>query len=155
LAQGAKPYLLMFDEHQQQRDFPYPQLIDGDRTHRGWNGSGPWGDASQVSGICSYRLGLPETAELNTIVVYFRQDDGTEEEPTESTVFTQHGLINFDVIGLENDQELWPPIEKVVGNGKVKRTFNFPRRRFTAIEIVGHTAAGTGPAVVEIELFNR
>lgn len=148
--------------------FAYPQLNDGDLVHQGWDGSGKWGD--QLTGPLLYGLDLTGTpcqdsdgpcgappgkgaVDMNTVVVYSRQDDGARVVPSDSTVFTQHGAINFRIEAQKDGSNEWIVLARVTGNNLVKRTVTFETQRFSRFQVIVEQAASSGPSIVEIEAF--
>lgn len=162
----------------------YTPMTDGDRVHSGWTGTGAWTNLTTnphlyvVDGsgaICLDRFGsCPGTAgqgevDINTIVVYSRQDAASQQEPSDSATFTELGAVDFKIYG-QRDVEpgvTFPTtldaggtlIAAVQGNNLVKRTITFPTQKFSKIVVTVNKAAGgpvqAQPAIVEIEAFNR
>jgi hypothetical protein len=150
--------------------FYYPQLNDGDHVHQGWDGSGKWGN--RISGAAAYSLDLSGAecqdldgacaagpgkggVELNTLVIYSRQDGHKQQEPTETTTFTEHGAIDFHIIGqLENTEE-WLDLATVAGNDLVKCTITVPRGRYWRLQVSVDRAASDGPSIVGLEAYDR
>ncbi len=148
--------------------YAYPQLNDGDHVHRGWDGAGKWGN--QLTGPLLYGLDLSGTncqdsdglcaalpgkgaVEMNTVVVYSRQDDGAQQEPSDSTVFTQHGAIDFRVEAQEENSTDWVELALVQGNNLVKRTVRFSTGRYWRLQVLVERAASDGPALVGVEAY--
>ncbi len=146
----------------------YPQLNDGNVVHAGWDGSGKWG--KELTGYVAYGVDLsgagcvesdgpcaaPEgsgAVEMNTIMVFSRQDDGTQKEPSDTTTFTQHGAVDFDVIAQPDGSEDWVEIGRVSGNNLVKRVFSFPVALYVRVQVRVERAASDGPSVVELEAY--
>ena len=145
-----------------------PQLNDGDAVHAGWDGSGSWG--KELTGPLAYAIDLsgggcvdsngPCAApagtggvEMNTIMVFSRQDDGTQKEPSDTTTFTQHGPINFDVIAQPDGTTDWVVIGRVYGNNLVRRVFSFPAARYSQVQARVDLAASDGPSIVQLEAY--
>ena len=93
---------------------------------------------------------------MTTVVCYCRQDDGTEQEPLDSTVFTKHGAIDFSVQVQHENSSDWIEVTSVTNNKLVKRSFTFPRQRCGRVQIhVTKAASDSGPALVGLEAFNQ
>ena len=154
------------------KQFFYPQLNDGDHVHKGWDGVGRWGDipdgnalyGTDLSGapcresdgsFCAAPAGKG-AAEINTVVCYCRQDDGTQQEPSDTTKFSQHGAIDFHVQVRDESINDWVDVAPLTSNNNlVKRTFTFPPRRCLGVQVWVLKAGGTGPALVGLEAYKR
>lgn len=151
--------------------FYYPQLNDGDHVHKDWDGSGKWGNlAGQIvlygvdltgtqcedsESVCAAPPGKG-AVEMNTAVIYSRQDDGIQQEPGDSTTFTQHGAVNFEVEGQEENNEIdWITLASITGNNLVRRTVTFPARRLWRLQVRVWNGKSTGPALYGFEAYNR
>jgi hypothetical protein len=150
--------------------FAYPQLNDGDHVHRGWDGKGKWGDIPKGNvlygvdisgaacrdsdGFCAAPAGKG-AVEINTVAFYCRQDDGTQQEPSDATTFSQHGAIDFTVLVRSENTSAWTKVASDSGSNLVKRVFTFPPRRCWGVEVSVSKAEGTGPALVGLEAYNR
>jgi hypothetical protein len=151
--------------------YAYPQLNDGDHVHRGWDGSGKWGDTipadAATYGVDLSGAGCIDSdgpcaapaangpALMNSVVIYFRQDKGTEQEPSDTTTFTQHGAIDFVVNMQEERTSAFLPVATITGNNLAKRTVTFPRQRCTGLHVGVNKAASGGPSVVGLEAYDR
>lgn len=151
----------------------YPVLNDGDRVQKGWDGTGKW-SGSWIGANVSYGLDFSGAAcqdrdgpcatpaakgpvLINTVTVYSRQDDSVQQEPSDSSVFTQYGAADFVVLGIEQGKTHWEEIARVSGNNLVKRTLSFPAKWISNLEVLVERSAGSGrsPSIVELEVFNR
>lgn len=149
----------------------YPLLNDGDRVQAGWNGTGKW--TGRMQAPASYGLDLSGAAcqdsdgacatnpgrgavPMNTVVVYARQDDGQRQEPTDATVFTQFGPVDFDIEAWDDAKNDWIILAEIRDNKFVKRTISFPTIRTAHIQVHVHRAAGgSAPAIVELEALQK
>jgi hypothetical protein len=136
---GTSPNTLLFNGN---------FLIDGDRVHLGWNGSGGW-DQYPPDYLDCYLIILGGI-ELNTLIIYCRSDDFVQVEPSDTTTFTQHGAIDFVIDGQDANSNIFN-VAAVSGNNLVMRTLTIPNERYINFWICVSKAASFGPSIVEIE----
>lgn len=163
-AQGVPAYLAT-----QHALFAYPILNDGDRTHKNFDGLGKWGAFPYASysldfsgapckdrdGACA-APGGKGAVEINTVTVYARQDEGSEQEPTDATRFTQSGPVDFRLDILEEGAGGYISLPYIRGNNLVKRTFTFPTKKVRSLYVIVDKAASQEKAsIVEIEVAKR
>jgi hypothetical protein len=130
-------------------EFPCPFLTDGDRTHRGWDGSGPW-DNLPVPDHLDYYIELGSPIEFNTVVVYSRQDDGAQQEPSDIMTFTQYGAIDMIVYAQDQYGNVrW--LADTLGNNLVKRTFTIPQGQYSRLWVDVNHGARHGASLVAVE----
>jgi hypothetical protein len=179
LALGVPAYISARDGNGKYATAAYPILNDGDNVQKGWDGTGKW--TGHVRGTKTYGLDfrsmpchdsdvpgscpLPRAVgkgpiTINTVVVYFRQDEGTEREPDDSTLFSKYGGIVFSVQAneiLPDGTLKWVALAEVGNNHLVKRTITFPTKRIENLLVYVRYPAGTGesPSVVELQAYNR
>ena len=89
---------------------------------------------------------------MNTIVMYCRQDDAGQQEPTDTTTFTQHGAIDFKVFVQDEHRNIFE-VAEVAGNNLVRRTFSVSTAYYEAAWIEVAHAASKGASIVEIQGF--
>lgn len=198
LAQSAPAYTLTWGESTGSGFMFYPGLSDGIRAHANSAADAEkWGPelgfpiqmhvVDLGGGACVDKFGTcaatagKGTADMNTVVVYSMQDAASTQEPSDTSVFTERGAVDFTVYGYvgseagvsEDDAlmhpERWEVIGEVKDNNLVKRTLSFPTKKYAKINVeVSKTAGQTNrnfygyevvdpqkePAIVEIQAFN-
>jgi len=127
---------------------PYPFLTNGDRVH-----AGTWG-AELDRAFLFYHFDFGAPVEINTLVIYSRQDDGTEREPSDSATFSQHGTISFGIYGEIDNRPGALTLGMIFDNDLVKRTITFPRTTLRKFQIGVIQAASTGSSINEVEAYN-
>ena len=137
--------------HGELQFFKTPILTDGDRVHRGWDGSGDWD--KYPGEYLDYHLEFQNYPQVNTIVTCCRQDDALQQEPTDTTTFTQHGAIDFSILGQDVYLNTFH-IASVSGNNLVKRTFTVPKVPYSNVWVQVDHAASHGASIVNIEGYD-
>jgi hypothetical protein len=165
----------------------YTPLLDDDRVHAGGIGQGTWTGFTSSPNLyaidfggapCMDRFGsCPGTpgngaTDVNTVVVYFKQVPGTEQEPSDTTLaeIPLHSVklygykgskpgVNWDVLEEGEGQKsnpVWDELGEIKGNTLAKRTFTFPTAKYSKFQIMALNKGWSphAPPLVHVEGFN-
>jgi len=113
-------------------DYPAAATIDGDTAGINWTHGGGWADGTINTWPDSLQVTFAGPKTIDHVTVFTVQDDyANPVQPTDSTTFTQYGILDFDVQGWNGTQ--WVTLGSVTNNNFVKR--NVPFAPFTTDRI--------------------
>lgn len=134
--------------------FPPSSAIDGDRTGANWTANGGWNDGTPDQFPDQLWVDFSGQKQINEVNVFTLADDyRSGEQPTLSTTFTYHGIVDFDVHYL-NAANQFVLIAAVRNNDKVWRQFRFPTVTTAKVMVTVYrakTVGGNYSRITELE----
>jgi hypothetical protein len=124
--------------------FPASAINNGDRAGLNFGAGGVWQDGTPSMFPDIVYVFFNGTQTIDRVIVYSVQDNYLSPvDPSDTLVFTQKGLKNFDV--LTYDGSAWTNVGSVTGNNLVKRTVSFAPRAVAGIRVdIKAVAGGVG-----------
>jgi PKD repeat protein len=126
--------------------------IDGIRT---WATGLAWKDDTPNSFPDWLQVDFNTSRTINEIAVYAVRDDYTNtSEPTDATVFSIYGIVNFDVQYWNGSGWTTVPGGSVTNNNRVITRITFPSVTTTRIRVVVNAAQAGYSRIVELEAWS-
>lgn len=135
--------------------YPASSAIDGNRIGNNWGNNGGWNDGTRALWPDTLEVTFNSPKFLTEIRVYTLQNNWwSAGEPTETTLATSEGILNFEVQRFDGTQWLTVPSGVVTGNDKAMRIFTLPPMTAThKIRVVVTAARTNWTRIVEVEAF--
>ena len=132
--------------------YPASAVNDGDRRGIGWGSGGGWNDATAGSWPDVVQIDFSGVKGIVEIDVFTVQDAfASPQEPTETLLFTQYGVTDFDLQYWTGSAWAAVPGGSIRGNDKVWRKVSFPALSTNAIRVVVLGGLAGYSRIVEVE----
>ncbi len=135
--------------------YPPGGANDGNRSGSNWGAGGGWNDATGYSWGDWLQVDFGATRTVAEVDVFMIQDNYQNPvQPTESMVFTQYGLTDFEVQYWTGST--WEPVPggSVSGNNKVWRKFTFTPVSTSRMRVLVAGALQGYSRIVELEAYS-
>lgn len=135
--------------------YPSAGVNNGNRKGSDWGNGGGWNDASGSTFPDWVQIDFNGTKTIGEIDVFTVQDNyANPQEPTETQVFTQYGITDFEVQYWDGVNWTTVPGGSVSGNNKVWRKFSFSAVSTSRIRVLITNALAGFSRITEIEAYS-
>lgn len=132
--------------------YPVAAVNDNDRAGAAWGHGGGWNDATANQFPDWVEIDFNGSKTIDRIIVYTLEDNYSNPiEPTDTLIFTQFGVTDFNVQGWNGS--MWVTLGSVSGNNLVKRAVMFAPFTTSRIRVNVTNAPVLYSRLVEVEAW--